>query len=87
MATRFCNRLDLKGLHRNFFGSVIPSLTYITMATTATPIAGSSKPHPPITILKRARADVPLSQTKFLKKTAKGKVLSCMSDSYRLCCH
>jgi exosome complex exonuclease DIS3/RRP44 len=53
------------------------------MATVATPIAGSSKPHPPITILKRNRADVPLSQTKFLKKTAKGKVLSCMSHAAR----
>jgi exosome complex exonuclease DIS3/RRP44 len=47
------------------------------MATTAPPIAGSSKPHPPITILKRTRADLPLSQTKFLKKTARGKVLNC----------
>ncbi|EKC97971.1 nucleolar exosome component, involved in rRNA processing and RNA degradation, Dis3p [Trichosporon asahii var. asahii CBS 8904] len=35
---------------------------------------GSSS-HPPITIIKRQRADAPLAQNKFLKKTARGKVL------------
>lgn len=51
------------------------------MAATAGPVAGSSRPHPPITILKRSRADLPVSQTKFLKKTAKGKVLNCKLES------
>jgi hypothetical protein len=49
------------------------------MATAALPLASSSgaKPHPPITILKRTRQDIPLAQNKFFKKTAKGKVLQC----------
>lgn len=34
---------------------------------------------PEITILKRHREDLPLAQNKFLKKTAKGKVLQCGS--------
>jgi len=38
---------------------------------------GSSKPRPPITILKRYREDVSVSQTRFMRKTAKGKVLTC----------
>ncbi|WVR04559.1 hypothetical protein IAU60_001566 [Kwoniella sp. DSM 27419] len=52
------------------------------MATTAAALPGSSKPHPPITILKRARADVPLSQNKFLKKTARGKVMNILRERY-----
>ncbi|GFZ46672.1 Chromosome disjunction protein 3 [Saitozyma sp. JCM 24511] len=52
------------------------------MTATAPPLAGSSKPHPPITILKRTRADLPLSQTKFLKKTARGKVLNFLRERY-----
>ena len=44
------------------------------MATTA----GAAPAHPPITILKRQRQDLPISQNKFLKKTARGKVLQCM---------
>lgn len=34
------------------------------------------KPHPTITILKRTREDQHLSQNKFLKKTARGKVIN-----------
>ncbi|KAK1926504.1 hypothetical protein DB88DRAFT_450259, partial [Papiliotrema laurentii] len=49
---------------------------------TAIPIAGSSKPHPPITILKRNRTDAPLAQNKFVKKTARGKVLSVLRERY-----
>ncbi|EIW68849.1 hypothetical protein TREMEDRAFT_63316 [Tremella mesenterica DSM 1558] len=52
------------------------------MASTALPLVGSSKPHPPITILKRARTDQPLSLTKFAKKTAKGRVLSVLRERY-----
>lgn len=47
------------------------------MAAVAVQSASSSRTHPPITILKRTREDLPLSQTKFLKKTARGKVLTC----------
>ncbi|ORX34504.1 hypothetical protein BD324DRAFT_636170 [Kockovaella imperatae] len=46
------------------------------MMTTAGPS------HPPITILKRTRADLGLAQNKFLKKTAKGKVLSFLRERY-----
>ncbi|ORY27766.1 hypothetical protein BCR39DRAFT_589039 [Naematelia encephala] len=52
------------------------------MATAATISVGPSKPHPPITILKRSRADVPLAQTKFLKKTARGKVQTILRERY-----
>ncbi|CAD6582390.1 MAG: exosome catalytic subunit dis3 [Tremellales sp. Tagirdzhanova-0007] len=52
------------------------------MAPTASPVVNASKPHPPITILKRARADLPLAQTKFFKKTAKGKVLNILRERY-----
>ncbi|WVQ84127.1 hypothetical protein IAT38_006274 [Cryptococcus sp. DSM 104549] len=51
------------------------------MATVAT-LPGSSKPHPPITILKRHRSDVPLSENKFLKKTARGKVMNVLRERY-----
>jgi exosome complex exonuclease DIS3/RRP44 len=47
------------------------------MTTVATPITPVNGMRPAITILKRTRADLALSQTKFLKKTAKGKVLNC----------
>lgn len=47
------------------------------MAATAT--AASTSAIPEITILKRHREDLPLAQNKFLKKTAKGKVLQCES--------
>ncbi|KAK6903838.1 hypothetical protein I203_107346 [Kwoniella mangroviensis CBS 8507] len=52
------------------------------MASATTALPSSSKPHPPITILKRARADVPLAQNKFLKKTARGKVLNILRERY-----
>lgn len=47
------------------------------MATTAIdqPMEGSERPQ--ITILKRQRQDLPISQNKFLKKTARGKILQC----------
>jgi exosome complex exonuclease DIS3/RRP44 len=51
------------------------------MAATAT--AASTSAIPEITILKRHREDLPLAQNKFLKKTAKGKVLQC--ESYSAC--
>ncbi|KAK4689829.1 exosome complex exonuclease DIS3/RRP44, partial [Tremellales sp. Uapishka_1] len=50
--------------------------------TTVAPPASTSTVHPKITILKRARADIPLAQNKFLKKTAKGKVLSFLRERY-----
>jgi len=58
----------------------------ISMPTTGPPLASasSSKPHPPITILKRARTELPLAQTKFLKKTAKGKVLNSECSFYSI---
>ncbi|KAL7418616.1 exosome catalytic subunit dis3 [Cryptotrichosporon argae] len=40
------------------------------------------KPHPPIVILKRQREDLPLSQTKFMKKTARGKVQNILREKY-----
>jgi hypothetical protein len=46
-------------------------LSTFTMATTAQPV---------ITILKRRRADAPFAQTKFYKKTAKGKVMNSELD-------
>ncbi|WWD22110.1 hypothetical protein CI109_106599 [Kwoniella shandongensis] len=52
------------------------------MAAAQVAVPSSSKPHPPITILKRARTDVPLSHTKFLKKTARGKVMSILRERY-----
>ncbi|WWC59353.1 uncharacterized protein I303_101905 [Kwoniella dejecticola CBS 10117] len=52
------------------------------MAAATTALPSSSKSHPPITILKRARADVPLSQNKFSKKTARGKVLNILRERY-----
>jgi hypothetical protein len=56
------------------------SVTKTMAAAVEAPINSASRPH--ITILKRTRADLPLSQTKFLKKTAKGKVLNCMYDPH-----
>ncbi|KAI9635360.1 uncharacterized protein MKK02DRAFT_36673 [Dioszegia hungarica] len=52
------------------------------MAAVAVQSASSSRTHPPITILKRTREDLPLSQTKFLKKTARGKVLTFLRERY-----
>lgn len=46
------------------------------MAATAAQSAPSTTPK--ITILKRQREDAPVSKNKFLKKTARGKVLQCM---------
>ncbi|OXG95921.1 exosome complex exonuclease DIS3/RRP44 [Cryptococcus neoformans A2-102-5] len=40
------------------------------------------KPHPTITILKRTREDQHLSQNKFLKKTARGKVINIFRERY-----
>lgn len=37
---------------------------------------------PPITILKRAREDASVSQTRFMRKTAKGKVMTCKLQSW-----
>lgn len=53
-----------------------PSLIHlITMAAKAAQDGAGA--HPSITILKRQRQDIPISQNKFLKKTARGKVLQC----------
>ncbi|WRT64860.1 uncharacterized protein IL334_001796 [Kwoniella shivajii] len=52
------------------------------MATAIAVQPSSSKPHPQITILKRSRADIPLSQNKFLKKTARGKVQNILRERY-----
>ncbi|WVF69920.1 hypothetical protein IAT40_004704 [Kwoniella sp. CBS 6097] len=56
----------------------------VATSTAAQAQSGSStsKPHPPITILKRSRADIPVSQNKFLKKTARGKVLNILRERY-----
>lgn len=58
------------------------------MSVTVDPSSSVIRDHPPITILKRTRADLPLSQTKFLKKTARGKVLNCESNErYEVWCN
>lgn len=45
------------------------------------PIA-AARPHPPISILKRPAADLPLSSTSYRRKTARGKVLSVLREKY-----
>lgn len=45
----------------------------------------TSSGRPPITILKRSREDVQVSQTRFMRKTAKGKVMTCGSDFWLFC--
>jgi exosome complex exonuclease DIS3/RRP44 len=45
----------------------------------AATVAQSAPNRPKITILKRQREDAAVSQNKFLKKTARGKVLQCTS--------
>lgn len=56
---------------------VVAPHTYPSTAMVSTASDEGSSSHPPITILKRQRADAPLAQNKFLKKTARGKVLQC----------
>lgn len=48
-----------------------------------TEVAQGAAGQPKITILKRQRQDAPISQNKFLKKTARGKVLQCKLSSRR----
>lgn len=55
-------------------------LTHIIAASTmAATMAQSAPTQPKITILKRQREDAAVSKNKFLKKTARGKVLQCTS--------
>ena len=44
------------------------------MAVVIEPTAGSSRSHPPISILKRSQVDLPIAQVHFQRKTARGKV-------------
>lgn len=59
------------------FGRSVLILPPIERIMAAIAVDEGSPSHPPITILKRQRADAPLAQNKFLKKTARGKVLQC----------
>jgi len=62
--------------------SLCSSIAISIMAVKVETAPGSSKPRPPITILKRYREDVSVSQTRFMRKTAKGKVLTCKLSPY-----
>ena len=55
------------------------------MAARIDVLPGPSRPHPPITILKRARADLPLSQNKFVRKTVRGRVQNGEASFLNLC--